>query len=366
MELQKIGVLLPQSKQYPTMAKEFMNGLKLSLSDHYKLCIEGIGLGNEAENIVNASQKLINQEEVVVTTGILGHRDLSKVLDFFDNMEESLVYTDFGATKPLNLDSRQHIFCNSLDLYNATYSLGKYFIDKGIKHVGTSTCFYESGYGFIEAIQDALYEKNEAEFSGHFVTPLHPRENEAELMTQFVDVTKPDVLFAFYNGVYAEEHADFLHKNKVNSSTPLYTLPFSINNKILSKYPQLFDTTKYISSWHSNLMTDDNINFIASYKEKYNKTPSIFSVLGFENGLIINNKLKKKTNSTLNKVLGPRGIINTDITTNRFSPNQHLWEIKWVENSYQFQYTETLTHNNIIKTTDNDENKGWHNSYLCH
>jgi len=366
MELQKIGVLLPQSKHHPTMTKEFMNGLKLSLlNKEYKLYIEGIGLGNDAEAVINAAQKLINQEDVNLTTGILGHRDLSKVLDFFNHMEETIVYTDFGATKALDLTTRQNIFCNSLDLYNATYSLGKYLINKGTKYVGTSTCFYESGYSFIEAMHNSLYEKNEAEFSGHFVTPLHPRENEAGLMSEFISATKPDALFAFHNGIYAEEHAEFLSQNNIHSTIPLYTLPFSVDHKILYKYPKIFDNTTFISSWHVNLINKENINFIKLYKEKYDKKPSIFSVLGYENGLIIKNKLKEKTN-THNKISGPRGIINIDNVTNRFSPTQHLWKIQWEDNTYTFKLIDILQYDHTYKTSKMDENKGWHNTYLCH
>jgi len=367
MDLRKIGILLPQSKQNPTMTKEFMNGLRLSLpNSEYKLVIEGIGLGNNPEHIINASQKLINQEEVVLTTGILGHRGLNDITDFFEEMDEKLIFADFGATKPIDLSDKKNSFCNSLNLYEATYSLGKYLIEKGYNKIGTSSCFYESGYGFIEALQDSLYENDKGQFSGHFITPLHPRENESELMSQFVLETKPDALFASYNGVYAEEHASFLKQSKVNTKIPLYTLPFSIGNKVLTKFPEIFDGTKYISSWCIDLKTEENKKFIQQYQQKYNTQPSIFSVLGYENGLLIHSFLRNQNSFSSQKSLGPRGAIYIDNNTNRTHYKQYLWELEWKEQTYNQKRLEEINQvaNKTNYITIENEN-GWQNAYLC-
>lgn len=362
MLLKKIGIFLPHSKQHPTMSKEFMNGLKLSLpNSDYKLCIEGIGFGDKPENIINIAQKFINQEEVIVSTGILGHRGLNQILDFFDEMKETLIYADFGSTKPINLTDKKTIYSNSLNLYDATYSLGKYFISKGYKNITTSTCYYESGYDFTKAMHEALYEKQEAEFSGHFITPLTPRKNEAELMTQFVSESNPDALFAFHNGIYAEEHANFITQNKINTKKPLYTLPFSVDNKVLAKFPETFNNTKYVSSWSIDLKTEENKNFIKHYHQKYNKIPSIFSVLGYENGLLIHEYLNKNSN---NDIIGPRGKLNS--TNNRTNPKQHLWELKWLNNTYKLNHLKELKPSNTTSLINTKEENNWHNAYLCH
>lgn len=368
MDKKKIGVLLPQSKQHPIMAKEFMNGLRLSIpNSNYKLIIEGIGFGNNPKNIINASQKLINQEEVMLTTGILGHKELNSVIDYFEEMEEPLIYADFGANKSIDISNRQNSYCNSLNLYNATHALGKYFIENGFKNIGSSTCYYESGYGFIEAMHDSLSENNEGQFSGYFITPLNPRDNEAELMSQYVTETKPDALFAFHNGIYAEEHANYLNKNKVNNKTPLFTLPFSVDKKVLAKFPKTFEGTKCVSPWCIELDTDENKKFITAYLQKHNKEPSVFAMLGYENGLLIDDYLNNNNMFSHKRILGPRGELNNFKNTgNRTISKQYLWLITWENNTYKFNFLEELKtpiKNNYLK--NNNEN-GWYNAYLCH
>lgn len=363
MTIKKIGVLLPQSKEYPTIAKEFMNGLRLALpSSNYSFVIEGIGLGNNAEVVINAIQKLVHQEDVVLTTGILGHRDLDKILDYVEGAELPFLYSDFGATRPIDLSERKNVYCNSLDLYKATNALGAYFNKNGISKITTSTCYYESGYGFTQALHNSLYNNN-AEFSGHFITPLHPRENEAKLMTQFVKETNPDAVVAFYSGLYAKEHASYLQQNKINTTTPLFTLPFSVDDKILNDFPEIFNRTKCVSSWFRELDTKENKLFVERYKQKYNKEASIFSVLGFENGLLINNYLNNKNTFSNEKIIGPRGHLFLD-TINRTSPKQYLWKLSWENNTYTLKQSETLNSDITNDALTNEEN-GWHNAYLC-
>ncbi|MBL7558206.1 ABC transporter substrate-binding protein [Olleya sp. YSTF-M6] len=364
MNKKKIGVLLPQSKVHPTMVKDFVDGLKLMMpSSNYSFCIEGIGLGDNAETVINAIQKLVYQEDVVLITGLLGHRGLGEILDYVEGTELPFLYADFGATMPLDLSKRKNIFCNSLDLYQACNALGRHLISRGLSRIMTSTCYYESGYGFTQALHDTLYENNKAEFTGHFITPLHPRENEAELMKQFVLETKPDAIFAFYNGIYAKEHAEYLQQNKINKTTALYTLPFTVDDKILNEFPEVFNTTKCVSSWFKELETKENEFFVKLYNEKYNKIPSVFSVLGFENGLLINNYLNHENSFSKEKITGPRGVLLFD-STHRISHKQFLWELSWENNSYKHNCLEILNSNFKNLTITSEEN-GWHNAYLC-
>jgi len=335
--------------------------LKLALPDsRYQFCVEGIGFGDNTNDVINTAQKFINQEEVVLTTGLLGHKGLQDIVTFFEDSNETLIYADFGTAKPLDHTGKNFIFCNSLNLYGATYALGKYFIEKGYKAIATSTCYYESGYGFIKAMEEALYENNDAAFSGHFITPLHPRENEAGLMSEFVSETKPDALFAFHNGIYAEEHASYLIENTVNKTIPFYTLPFSVDEKLLKEFPKIFHDTNYVSSWTLEQSTLENVMFVKDYTNRFSKLPSIFAVLGYENGLLIQNKLENE--NLPHKLMGPRGDLTS--VSNRTNPKQYLWQLKWFENEYNRNFVRELSVPDISINTYEENN--WYNTYLCH
>ena len=361
-----IGVLLPQSKEFPKLGKEFLNGVRLALdANRVDFKVEGIGFANNAERVIDAIEKLSNQNELSCITGILGHRDLSQILDHIERIDQRLIYTDLGATKPLDLSGRSGIFCNSLDLYGATGALGRYFLDQGLLNVATSTCYYESGYGFTDAMHRALYRDNKGRFAGHFITPLHPRDNEAQLLSEFVSATSPDALFAFYNGTFAKEHAEFLAESKVYKHIPLYTLPFTVTTEILNAFPGVFHSVRFVSSWLPEDINTKNVEFILNYTKIFGEKPSIFAVLGYENGLLIKHNLKTQDFDTTT-IKSPRGDLVTEAKANRTFINQRLWEIHWNGNSYEHTFLQNLDTTNIHDDPVREDNSpGWHNAYLC-
>jgi len=365
--LKKIGVLLPQSKAYPKLGKDFIKGLRLSLSKmgEYELKIEGIGFGNDSKQAIEGIQKLTDQEEVSLITGMVGHKELSDVLNYVESIEETLIYSDLGATLPLDLSNRKGIYCNSMGLCDATTLLGKYFLSNNILQIGTSTCYYESGYGFLKLMEEAIGGKGE--FVGHFITPINPRENEAELMMDWGTALKPDALFAFHNGIYSEEHASFLSKNKLNKKIPLYSLPFSCEEKVINKFPDVFDETYCIASWYPELKTDENYTFINEYHKKYGESPSVFAVLGYENGALIKDFIENSNSFSSLEKLGPRGQIEFSDDTNRTSYEHHLYQLKHKDNSFKKSHIQSFEKKGITTNKVLQNNiMGWDNAYLCY
>lgn len=367
-DLKKIGVLLPQSKAFPKMSKDFLNGLRLSLNmEGVEFKIEGIGLGNDPKKVIDSIQKLVNQEDVCVTTGLLGHKEIDKVFDFVEGMDEKLIYSDFGSTATIDLANRNGIYCNSLDLYNSSNLLGKHLVKEGKKSIAVSTSFYDAGYGFIESMERAVSESKDSNFSGHFITPLHPRENESEIMGDFVKESKSDAIFAFYNGIYAKEHAAYLKENKVNKLAPLYTLPFTVDERVLNEFPEIFDETYFMSSWTSNLVSEKNKEFVDEYRENYGSEPTLFSLLGYENGILIQEFIDNKLSFKDKELIGPRGLMNIPNNSNRTNFPHYLWQLKFENNEYKSYSVEKFNYEiTDMVMTNTDESGGWHNAYLCH
>lgn len=355
------------SKAFPKMGKDFLNGIKLSLGEDINIKIEGIGLATDSKAIINSLQKLVNQEDVHITTGLLGHHDLKEILEFVEASEEPFIYSDLGPTKPISLKDKEHVWCNSLDLYGSTCKLGEYFLKNKLNNIGLSTCYYDSGYGFIEALEKTLYSNGKGQFAGHFITPIEPRENEAEIMSEFAKEIKANAIFAFHNGIYAQEHATFLKESKINKTTPLYTTPFTIEDKILKQFPEIFHGTRCLTTWSEVLESKENNYFIHKYQEKYNKIPSVFALLGYENGLLIKNFIENKTISEETQLIGPRGSLKIDSLTRRTNFDQHLLELNYKNDKYYKQIKEKLTPYQYKENSrENSQIGGWHNAYLCH
>ncbi len=365
--MKKIGVLLPHSKAYPRMSKEFMNGLRLSLGDQVEFKIEGIGLANDPNEIINAMQKLISQEDVDFLTGIMGHNNLSEILDFVEEMDVPFVFADLGAKCPLDLKNRKNIICNSLDLNGATKTLGNYFAEKGLNNIAISTSYYDAGYDFTFALETVINENPSIRFTGHFITPLNPRENEAERMRQFFKDNNPDAIFGFFNGIFAVEHSKFIEESQITKNIPMYLTPFSVDEGILKESKNSLDKQFCISPWFAELDTKENKNFLQGYQSKYNNPPDFFALLGFENGLILHDIIFKDMKINNDPSIGPRGSMAIDNLNKRTIFNHYLWQMISTENGYRKISVEMFD----LKDRSNENytqvaRSGWENAYLCY
>lgn len=374
----KIGTLIPHSKSYPAMGKDFVNGLKLGVKNANFDCsfiVEGIGLGADEKVIIDKAQKLTIQDDVSIITGLLGHIGIEELQEYVKNTEVMLLYSDLGATIPKSVKNNPWVFCNSLELYLSAMLFGKNAVKWGYKNIALSSSYYDSGYGFTAALEKTLYQSGGA-FSGHFTTPLHPRENESEIMSDFIKEVKPDAIFAFHSGIFAKENAEYLIENKIIEKIPFYSTVFGVDNQLIKENISTFVGVKCISPWLLEEKRNSNEYFIESYRKEYGKPPSAFAMLGYENGLIINNALKKLETNNVNshklknvlpdvKIEGPRGMISFDSEINRTSFPHYLWELK---EGVFIKREELESHLELTKMILNDPIKqigGWHNAYLC-
>lgn len=371
----KIGVLIPKSKQYPSLDKDFIRGLKLN-NLNVKFFIESVGIGSDEKLIIDKIQRLNFQEEVSIIIGFLGHHNMSEVYKYASNNDILLLTADLGATTPYQTSAIKGVYINSLAINESCYHLGQYFTNKEYQ-IATSTSFYDSGYGLLFALEYAFKEQNH--FTAHYITPFMPRENEASYMDQIINFQQPNAVFAFYSGLYAEENADFLKENKLTQKYPFYVTPFFINDKILDEYKNNPHELYVVSSWMQN--DTDTTDFTSRYNDTYDENPTLFSILGYENGLILKNILLNavnlKTSSLIEEMYkldieGPRGNIKFDKETNRTIFNHYIYQLNLDSaNNTSFKKIETLINNGeFVKAFASlpkpDHIGGWDNAYLCH
>lgn len=370
----KIGILIPKSQQYPSLDRDFIRGLKLS-NLNVKLFVESIGIGADEKLIIDKIQKLNFQEDISIIIGFLGHCNTSDVYKYASNNNILLLVADLGATIPYQ-SAYKGIYINSLGLTESCYQVGKYFSDKKYK-IATSTSFYDSGYGMLHALEYAF--KGQNHFTAHYITPFNPRENEATHMDQTINTQQPSAVFAFYSGLYADENADFLKQNRLTQKYPFYVTPFFINDKILAEYKNNPHELYVVSTWMQH--DTDATDFSSNYKEVYTESPSLFSILGYENGLILKHILldaaNLKTSSLIESIHrlnidGPRGAIRFDEGTNRTLFNHYIYQLHLDSfNTISFKKIETLINDgDFIKAfaslTKPEHLGGWDNAYLCH
>lgn len=372
----KIGVLIPQSRQYKTLDRDFVRGLKLN-NLNAKLFVESIGIGADEQLIIEKIQKLNFQEGINIIIGFFGHNNISHVYEYASANDILVLATDLGATMPYSKKSFKGIYINSFALAESGYLLGKYFSEKNYNSIASATSYYDSGYGILSALESSLTEN--INFTGHYITPLNPREEEEKYMEAVIHNANPDAVFGFFSGLYAEETAAFISKNKLTAKYPFYFTAFSISDAFIEEYKSNPKPAYIVSPWLGS--NDKNCEFTNRYLAAYSQTPSIFSLLGYESGLIVNHIITtaeqvENINSVIKivediKIDGPRGTIKFEDNKTLFDHYIYTLEANNNNDSLTFKKIETLSNNgDFIKRNEAiqipERLGGWHNAYLCH
>jgi branched-chain amino acid transport system substrate-binding protein len=371
----KIGVLLPHSKQYKTMDRDFIRGLKVNNLE-IQYCIESIGIGADETLIIDKMQKMHLQEDITIMIGFFGHHNISTVYQYAIDNDIILIASDLGATLPYGTAHLNGVYINSFGLAESAYLLGKYLNEQGVKNIATSFSYYDSGYGLLEAIEDS-FEDSTCQFSGHYITPFVPRENESQYMQETIDCCASNVVFASHSGIYAKEHTDCIAETDLLKKNTYYTTPFTITKEIASL--ENLQKVQIVGSWIENATNQADI-FIKEYDNLYRSIPTIFALLGHESGLILKKLFEnsKKTSKNIHEIMktlevnGPRGLLHFK-NGNRTFFNHHIYRaIKNEEHQeLKFEIIETLTNegdfmNRIAQKTTFNKIGGWQNAYLCH
>jgi ABC-type branched-subunit amino acid transport system substrate-binding protein len=370
----KIGVLYPLSVQYKTIGTDFLKGLKL-LQLPVKFMIESIGIGNDDKLAIDKMQKMHLQDDVQVFVAFTGHNNIANIYSYARSNNLILIVNDLGATLPFAIEKQEGVFINSYALNESVYLLGKLLKQKGYTNICTSTSYYDAGYGLLIALESGIAETG-LQFSGHYITPFNPRENESECMEHTIKATEPDAVVAFHSGLYAQEHKAFIANTGLLNTYPYYVTPFTLSEGFFdANSPELvFVAASWMPGSHAGK------EFCAEYEAKYNEKPTVFSMLGYESGLFLN-EIVNNSNGTFAgiceaistcKLNGPRGAMSIDAETNRTFFNHYIFKtIAYDENNFSFEEVETLENEGeflkrVLKQPAPIKLGGWHNAYLCH
>jgi|GEM_PF-706135 len=377
----KIGLLIPQSKQYPGLDRDFVRGVRLS-GLKAKYFVESIGVGADDQLIIDKIQKLSFQEDIKVVIAFFGHRNMESVYTYAAEHNILLIVSDIGATLPYTMVKKRGVYINSLGLTESSFLLGNFFSgEKKYRNIATSSSYYDVGYGIQSAIELSLYQNN-AQFSGHYITPFYPRENEAECMTESIQSFKPDAVFAFHSGLYAEEHASFIGVNQLTREYPFYLTSFSISDKIIQQHGAGLNEVFLVGSWLEGMKDESDCAFTKEYRLVHQHNPSSFSLLGYESGLVVKNLLEICGEDPQFHVLeakiseieleGPRGTIRFQPETNRTVYDHYICQLTIdSEANKALEQIEVLKNDGrfireIIEQNPPEQLGGWHNAYLCH
>ena len=378
----KVGVLLPNSIEHPQYPGAFLNGLRLGIDQQNSLKKGKIELVTESVNfgtpfiVKEKIQKLTTENNVDLITGVVNSEVATHAGYLFKNAQIPAIIANAGESYLVNeLKQNPFMFFNSLNLFQAAYESGKYAVQNFGKNIAVVTSFYDSGYDSLFTFSLGV-EAAGGNITETFITNQNSKDKD-HLIFEKLEASKPDGIYVFMHGRESDDFIRNVHFKGLN--IPLITTGFSTEENRLVNLGNAAENVVSIASWVKSLMSKENKSFVNNYRKTYNKTPDLFSVLGFETGQIIFDSLSRCSGDfggiaianaiKTCKIESPRGTVAVNADSGMVQNNLVVCKAKMslfsVPENQLIETIQPVTEfDESFAVLDNEYRSGWLNPYL--
>ncbi len=375
----KIGVLLPRSDMFPTLAMDFLNGLKLSLGqslpEHVvpEYIVESIGNAVD-ESLLKTAEKLILQEDVTLTLAFCGNNQLTEFITIFNSYKKPLIHIDLGGSVLKEEESGPTILHHTLNVWQAAYAAGVYAARNFGKKALVASSMYDGGYHMAATFNEG-YESGGGSVAQFYVAPMDYKSETYESMVAGINEAAPDVIFAIFSFKEGQKVFDVIANSEFNGKIPIITIPLMTDESFNTRDHKVENVVS-IANWSFDDEHEEMQQFVSDYSTAHEGSPNIIALMGYEIGLTITTlvssegKIPSKMGETLQnkKIKTPRGILTYN---DRYESEIETFKVR------KFEYNQTGYHNTVIDTMDASfsrslyevfkelPNAGWQNPYIC-
>ncbi|MFC0771845.1 ABC transporter substrate-binding protein [Terrimonas alba] len=382
----KIGILYPRSKAHPGMMQDFMEGIKTALKQHQltdgiQLFSESIGFGGNEKEVYEKAEKLLILEETDVLVAYVDLRVLEILKPLLYTSGRLVIIVNPGANYPLNWVPQPNIINLTLQHGFLCWLSGKRTEQLNKRNALMATAFYDCGYLHTTAMVKS-FVKSGGNITFNYVN--NQRYDDSFEIKQLTDYLSSDtttnILLCVFDSLPASLFYSLLNNFADAGSLHLLVSPMMLESKALERIGKGFEFAieGYIP-WHPLLENKGNQVFIESYLQQTKRSPTVFSLLGWETALILQQVFQHCQNNFIDgasiagelkkmKINSPRGEMRLDDETNYFvapaikcsvNPHSDKIEIQSVEHSQPEWET-------FVKEPIEGATSGWTNTYLCY
>jgi branched-chain amino acid transport system substrate-binding protein len=286
----KLGVLLPYSKVYAALGEAITNGMQLYFEQTGNTAggrkIEIIKEDEENDPAVGLQKmrKMVEQDSVDLTTGIVSSAVLLAVRDYAHDSKVPLLVSNAGA-EALSKDRKSpYIFRTSFTNQQPTAPMGEYVFKNQAKKVVTAAADYAAGReamaGFSKAFQAA---------GGEIVAevwPPFPNTDYAPFLEQ-IRGPRPEAVFCFFAGSDAVNFVKQFDDFGLKKDLKLLGSGFMLEQDTLPA--QGSAALGGISGLHyaTTLDNAENKKFADDYQKRFNKPTDVYAVQGYDTARVI-------------------------------------------------------------------------------
>jgi branched-chain amino acid transport system substrate-binding protein len=373
-----IGILLPRSDMFPTLARDFLNGLKLVIKERgndfpvFDYKIESIGNAT-GDSVLKSAERILIQEEVDLVISFCSYFTLEKLAKIFNDYKKPLIHVDLGGNILKEEHTNPYVIHHTLNLWQSAYFSGVYASNTFGKNAALAISFYDGGYHLAESFVRGFTE-NGGNIVYTNVSPMDYKSESFETMIDGIQNANPDFVHLLFSYNEGQKVFDVISKSSLNGKIPFLVSSLMTEENRNSENINI-DNVFSVLSWAFDEETTTMKSFQTNYSALYNDSPNVFGLLGYEAGLTIaicvekNRSIPAKIGDFVNSLIleTPRG----ELTFSDYNESQVL-----LNKVRQFLFTDNQYKNGIVKTVHLSNQKelydklkdlpysGWLNPYL--
>ncbi|HLQ34978.1 MAG TPA: ABC transporter substrate-binding protein [Chloroflexota bacterium] len=354
----KLGWLVSNTGVYASIGADMTNGLQLYLDGVNNTAggrpitvlkeDEGPADGKVA---LEKGRKLIEQDKVDLLAGVIASPDAAALRDPANDSRTIFLIANAGANVLSRKLKSKYLFRTSFSNWQNCFPAGKWFYDNIGHEAAVMAPDYSAGHEDIDAFKESFTAAG-GKVVKEAYPPLGTTGDYSPYLTD-VKSANPKGIFAFFAGADALKFVKQYAQFGLIKQFPLLTPGFPTADDVLPSEGK--DALGIKSSIHYGWTLDnpENKKFVADYRAKYNKPPSVYALQAYDTGHVIVEALNKTQGDVSDKdklaevIQGvkfnsPRGPFSFDPDTNNVVEHIYLFEVKEVNGEMANAYLADL------------------------
>ncbi|HZB33473.1 MAG TPA: ABC transporter substrate-binding protein [Streptosporangiaceae bacterium] len=298
----KVGLLLPLSGVYAPLGQEMRAGFQLYLDQHggklggRTIKVVTADEGGGPQTGVPAGQKLVTQDQATVVVGVVNSATALGLRDFFDESKKLLVIANAGADAITGARKSDYIWRTSFSNGAVAATLGPEVAKEVKGKVYLIAPDYAAGKEMVAGFRKS-FEAAGGEVAGEKFTPFGTTQDFQPYLST-IRGSGAKAVWSFYSGAEAVGFVKQYKEFGLAGKTPLYGPGFLTEGGVLDAQGR--DAIKVKTSLHYSTELDNprNKEFVAAYRAKVGKPPTVFSVQAYDAAAVLDKALAKASDTS--------------------------------------------------------------------
>ncbi|MFC5356107.1 ABC transporter substrate-binding protein [Azospirillum himalayense] len=275
-------------------------GLGIDIRDGFALAVEHAGgkLGGQDTQVIEAddqqkpdvavglANRMVERDRVQVVTGVVWSNLALAMLPTLAGGQTFFISPNAGPSQLAGAQCNPYFFNAAYQNDQIHEAVGKHVQDEGFKKVYLMAPNYPAGKDGLAGFK--RYYKGAV--AGEVYTQVGQLDYAAELAQ--LKAAAPDAVYVFYPGGMGINFIKQYEQAGLKGAVPLFGPGFSFDQDILAAVGESALGVKNSAQWSPDLDNAANKKFVADFKAKYGRIPSMYAAQGYDTALLIDTAVK--------------------------------------------------------------------------